>query len=284
MKKISFYKYSGAGNDFILIDGHENSNFKINTEEIVNLCTRRTGIGSDGILHIQETEGYDYRLDFYNPDGSTGMLCANGARCSIAHASAKGWIDSKNVRFIANKREYSGVVLNKNLVRLNLLDPEGLELNKSVQIEGGYLSLHQINTGSPHVVVFLEELQKLGGSDYNDINSLVQIPVSTMGAEIRSLKDFLPEGVNVNFVHVSGDTVLVRTFEKGVEAETLASGTGSTASALISHVVKGLEPPIRVSTFGGDYMEINFKKNDNVISDVSLTGPAKEIFKGEYII
>ena len=280
MKSFSFFKYSGAGNDFILIEKSNNENITFNREEITKLCARRTGIGADGVLLFSDSDTSDFCVEYYNADGSTGMLCANGARCSIFHAAKSRSKDFKLLNFSANGKNYSGKVIEDKIVRLNLNPPSGLKRNIVVEFDGKKLIGDFIDTGSPHLVI--DTGSKEFHSAVGDI--LENLDADLWGSKIRNLEMFAPVGVNVNFLEISSGSIKVRTFEKGVEAETLASGTGTVATGIIASLKYKLVPPLDIITGGGIKMKVDFTLENDTINNVSLTGPVDLVYRGEFFI
>jgi diaminopimelate epimerase len=281
MKKFVFTKLSAAGNDFILFDKKKNPDLALTSLEITKLCNRRNGIGADGILTIDKAKDYDFGLDYFNADGSSGFLCGNGARCSLLYSNVTGWSNGKNITFTQNGNSYSGSVLDSNLVKFNLNNPDGQKFGFKIKACGQLISASYINTGSPHVVINISDVLKdpsKPGSFYDDINDF---PVFELGREIRYHRDFVPEGTNVNFIQVIDGVVWIRTYERGVENETLACGTGSVASALIAFKNFKLGNAIKLNVKNGDQLVVDFEAADQSFEKISLTGPAKIIFTGE---
>lgn len=254
MKEINFYKYQATGNDFILIDNRQ-TKFELSKDEISFLCDRKFGIGSDGLMLIQDHPDYDFELIFYNPDSSQS-LCGNGSRCAVNFAKFLGIIDSKT-SFLAYDGGHEAEILANNEVRLKMADVQNVRL----MADGIF-----VDTGSPHLIKYVINIDTYRVYD--------------QGKAIRNGGLFKEAGVNVNFVQVTGENqIFVRTYERGVENETLSCGTGVTAAALASST-KDLKPPVKVNTMGGN-LSVDFMKNeDNSFSEVYLTGPAKQVFQG----
>jgi diaminopimelate epimerase len=282
MKPNIFRKFCGAGNDFILFDLNDNPEFNISSDIILNICDRRFGIGADGVLLIGDEPGYDFKMTYYNSDGSLGSLCGNGARCAIKYADLSGRLDKGRTKFICNNEVFAGQIENDTVIFF-LNEPKNLSLNLNIELYGSLTKVHFLNTGSPHVVVDVNELSKSVGNkiSFTDINDL---DVYSLGREIRYHSEFMPEGTNVNFIQLSGEDIKIRTFERGVEDETLACGTGSVASALISNLVYGLPSPVSLLTRGGDKLKVGFRNAENSFEEIFLSGPAVEIFKGEIFL
>lgn len=281
MKKVSFVKMSGAGNDFILFDKKTAPELALTSEAILKMCSRRTGIGADGVLVIDDAEGYNFSMEYYNSDGSTGTLCGNGARCALRYADFSGRIPSQRARFVSNGETYSGEILRPDYVKFNFGLPKDYRPEMSLMASGQHIKASYINTGSPHVVVKAEAVLKPGSSKevYGDLN---EFPVFDLGRQIRYLNDFAPAGTNVNFIKISEGKVFLRTYERGVEDETWACGTGSVASALVCYFNGELKSPITLITKGGDELKVEFEADGENIRDLSLSGPAVITFTGEF--
>ncbi len=282
MQKISFAKMSGAGNDFILIYKDSHPDLVLSNNLVQRLCHRHNGIGADGIITISGSNDYDFVMEYFNADGSTGSLCGNGARCALTYA-AKVFRLKNEVRFLSNGTEYRGDIFDDS-VRFYFNDPENLKRNFKVKAQGQLITADYINTGSPHVVIYINEILKDPSKPAAGHFELDEVPVFAIGREIRYLPEFAPEGTNVNFVNVSGGKLHIRTYERGVEDETLACGTGSAAAALISFFREELKPSVTVSTFGGDELIVDFKFEDKTIKGLSLKGPVKTTFTGEFLL
>lgn len=273
MKNYSFVKMSGAGNDFVVIDKDSNPPIDLDNDIVKKICNRRNGIGADGLIVISDSPDYDFVMNYYNSDGSTGTLCGNGARCSLKYAKVFKGRDSGKLRFLSNNIEYSGDVSDFDNVVFNLNSPEGLKLNFKLKVDDKEFNASFIDTGSPHVVINIEE------TEFKDIGSF---PVVLLGRKIRYLDEFAPGGANVNFIKIEENKVLIRTYERGVEDETLACGTGSAASAVISCFNYGVKPPVKLLTQGGDILEVNFISEGQKIKALALKGSAKVVFTGTF--
>lgn len=281
MKNYFFTKLSGAGNDFILFDSKLNPDLTISTELIQNICKRNSGIGADGVLLINESRDADFDLKYFNADGSTGSICANGARCAIYYSFVSGWVNNKNIRFTFNNNFFSGEIIEDELVKFNLNPPTKMKFGFQVKIADQLVKASFVDTGSPHVIINIHDVlenKKNISSFFNDIN---KFPVFDLGKEIRYHKDFQPDGVNANFIQLEKDIIKIRTYERGVENETLSCGTGTVAAAISVFKNYGIHPPINFLAKSGDKLTANFGFDDGKFSNISLTGPAKIIFKGE---
>ncbi len=251
---LTFYKYQGAGNDFVMIDNRKHVFPTQDKAFIQHLCDRRKGIGADGLILLQDHTDYDFEMVYYNADGRLGSMCGNGARCTVRFARQIGVIEDVAC-FLAADGEHQASV-ERELIQLKMNDVQGVE-----QIGEDYF----LSTGSPHYVRFVEDVHA--------------IDVVKEGRAIRYSERFKHEGTNVNFVqYLSDNEIFVRTYERGVEDETLSCGTGVTASALMAGR-RGLVGPVEVQTLGGD-MEVSFKREQELFKHIYLIGPAKQVFTG----
>ena len=270
---LHFFKMNGAGNDFIIVDNRDLSLSKeLDADTIAALCDRNRGIGADGLLAVEPAQkGADFRFRYYNADGGEAEMCGNGARCFGRFTAHLGEIVLKKVTFETLAGTLAAEMIGDD-VRIAMSEPKDLKLNTDAKIPGFDAPLHFVNTGVPHVVTFLE-----------NANALDDFDVFTHGTAIRNHQAFAPAGTNANFAAVlAPDHISIRTFERGVEDETLACGTGMVASALIHHLLTGAGSPIKVDVEGGDTLEIGFEKTgDQTFKNVTLTGPADFVFEGE---
>ncbi|MCX7875979.1 MAG: diaminopimelate epimerase [Melioribacteraceae bacterium] len=281
MRNYFFTKLSGAGNDFILFDKRLNPDLSVSEEFIKKICHRNTGIGADGVLLISDSSDADFNLNYFNADGTTGSLCANGSRCAIYYAYKFGYSKNNEIKFIFNNEFYFGEVIDNENVKFHLHSPSKIKLNFRIKAFGQLIKASFVDTGSPHVVIFINDFlknEKDLSSFYDDLN---EFPVLSLGKEIRYHKDFEPNGVNVNFLKLENDICYIRTYERGVENETLSCGTGTVASAIILNKIKNNKPPLKFLAKSGDILIVDFAVENNEYKKVSLTGPAKVIFKGE---
>ncbi len=278
MSSNYFKKYSGAGNDFIVFDKAENPELPISSEIIRRICDRRYGVGADGIIVINDIPDYNFEMQYYNADGSLGSLCGNGARCALKYASVSGRLPDNKAKFLCNRETYSGVIKTSSEVEFQLHSPQKVKKEFQLKLFDQLIPASFADTGSPHVVVNIDEITS---GDKDILNEIDSFPVTKWGKEIRYHEDFAPGGTNVNFVQIKDNVVHIRTFERGVEAETLACGTGSVAASIIAALNYGLTTPVKLKTFGGDYLHVAFDKSGEEFKNVSLTGPAVQVFKGE---
>lgn len=252
---IVFNKYQGAGNDFIIIDNRNNIFSQENSELIEKLCNRRFGIGADGLILICSSSQYDFEMKYFNSDGKESTMCGNGGRCS-ADFSIRAGIAGKNHTFKAIDGVHMAIS-EGGIIKLQMNDVKGSKL-----IDGNFF----INTGSPHYVLFKEDIDN--------------IEVNSEGKRIRWSDSFKPGGTNVNFVEIEENGIYVRTFERGVEEETLSCGTGVTASAIASVLSGQIDTKtVSVRTKGG-YLSVSFNISGETVTDVWLSGPATFVFEG----
>jgi diaminopimelate epimerase len=263
---LEFTKMNGAGNDFVLIDNRQQK-IKLTPGQAMHICHRQRGVGADGImLLIPCASGKaDWAWTFFNCDGSNANMCGNGARC-FARFIQK--LTGTNTGFTFETG--AGIIradFKGELVTVNLTKPKDLKLESKVNLSTGTQVVHSLNTGVEHAVVFVPDAE--------------QAMVQEMGRELRYHTHFAPRGTNVNFVQQLGQgKIRVRTYERGVEGETLACGTGVSAAALISARLHKLSSPVKVQVQGGDWLEVGFNHSNGDFSDVQLTGPADFTFEG----
>lgn len=254
--KYNFFKYQGAGNDFVIIDNRDLKFDKQNAKLVEYICHRRFGVGADGLITLEEAEGYDFKMTYFNSDGYEASMCGNGGRCIVAFAKKIGLIDS-STSFIAADGIHKATIEEQNLVNLHMIDVDSIESH----IDGYFL-----NTGVPHLVHFVSDLHV--------------VDVDIEGRQLRFDARFQPEGTNVNFVKQEGNLLIINTYERGVEGETLACGTGITAAALSAAFKSGeTQGTYHIQAKGGE-LEVSYKRNGNQFSNVWLKGPAELVFQG----
>jgi diaminopimelate epimerase len=257
--KLHFYKYQGAGNDFILVDNRKNTVNHHNAKLIAQLCDRRFGIGGDGMMFLQDKEGYDFEMVYYNADGQPSSMCGNGGRCIVAFAKYLGVIDKETEFLAVDGPHHAKISDTGDWVSLQMIDVDTITKDADAYV---------LNTGSPHYVAFADELEKKD--------------VFSDGHAIRNNETYKANGINVNFVEPHREGYFVRTFERGVEDETYACGTGVTAVALAmakhNNQTGTIETPIKV--LGGD-LNIRFNYDGTAFTHIFLEGPAKLVFEGE---
>lgn len=255
--QLEFYKYQGTGNDFIMIDNRAEFFPKENVKLVERLCDRRFGVGADGLILLENDSNTDFKMVYYNADGNESSMCGNGGRCLVAFAKQLGVIDNKTI-FIATDGLHHASVGDDELVSLQMIDVSTIEMFEKHTF---------LNTGSPHHVELVTDLET-----YN---------VKENGAKLRYSDWYAPKGSNINFVNKIDDkTFSLRTYERGVEDETLACGTGATAVAIAMNATgQTSQTDLNLNVQGGK-LQVYFEKRDNAYTNVFLKGPAKFVFKG----
>ena len=255
--KLSFSKYHGAGNDFIVIDNRKGV-FIPEQNLIKNLCHRQFGIGADGLMLLENEANADFRMRYFNSDGNEGTMCGNGGRC-ITHFANKLGVIGKQTRFVGIDGEHEAIIDPDSTVNLRMNDVQ------NVLVDDEYCLL---DTGSPHCVCFVKNIDKV------DVESEGRILRNSLQPELG--------GVNVNFVEFVGDKLIIRTYERGVEAETLACGTGSVAAAIAANVRKNSNQTSYLLEAKGGALRVKFEKiENNTFRNIWLQGPATHVFDGE---
>ncbi|HRI46720.1 MAG: diaminopimelate epimerase [Ignavibacteriaceae bacterium] len=282
MEKYTFTKMNGAGNDFIMFDLDENPGLRISTEFVKKICSRQYGIGADGVISIRTDDGKDFVMEYFNSDGSLGSLCGNGARCAIKFASLKEKFLGNETSFICNTTVYNGKIQDSDEVTFYLNQPSKEKYNFKIKAHNQLINASFVDTGSPHIVILITDILKEGNNPNLSYKNLSDLDVLDIGREIRYSKDFHPDGVNVNFIELYGDKLKIRTYERGVENETLACGTGSVAAAIVANKLYGYVTPVVLETIMGDTLLVEFSRENDAFKNISLTGPAKVNFIGTF--
>lgn len=266
---IPFTKMSGSGNDFVIIDNRKAIVADADKREFVRkVCTPKTSIGADGVIFIETSGKADFRWDFYNADGSSAEMCGNGGRCVARYAYEKK-IAPQKMSFETIAGIIHAEVSGQN-VKVKLTAPQNLRQNVEVALNGASYSVDSINTGVPHAVIFSPDVDK------EDVQNI--------GRGVRYHSVFAPAGTNVNLVQKKdAHSLKVRTYERGVEGETLACGTGVVASAILASCKKQVEPPVKVETRGGEILQVHFQQGNGAFSEVYLEGLTKTTFEGTII-
>lgn len=268
MENVEFWKMSGSGNDFILIDNRDG---QIKDEEMGRLveraCRRRESVGADGVIFVVGSDQYDFGWRFFNADGGEVEMCGNGGRCVSRFAFLKG-IAGPNMTFETQVGPVSAEVHDR-IVKVLMPKPSGLSMNPDLDFQPGWTSVDFLNTGVPHVVVQVEDL--------------LNHPIVEQGRDLRYHSLFAPEGTNANFMQVTGPNSLqVRTYERGVEDETLACGTGSIACALVASIRGAVSgSPVKVETRSGEHLTIHFKKKGDSFEQVALEGGTSVVYQAQ---
>lgn len=261
METLHFYKYQGTGNDFVIVDNRDGAYHELTTEQIKNICDRRFGVGGDGFMMLNEVEGYDFEMKYYNADGKPGSMCGNGGRCIVKFAHDMGILKT-NYNFLAPDGPHEAAIYDEGLVSVKMIDVNDIQK---------YKDDHILNTGSPHYVALVEDV--------------MDMDVVKEGRNIRHSKDFDEQGINVNFVELKDDnSLIVRTFERGVEDETFSCGTGVTAAALVFYHNENGFNSVDIKTKGGDITVRYHRGVDGSYERIWLKGPAEKVFEGEIAI
>lgn len=253
---LEFFKYQGTGNDFVMIDDRQETFPATDQALVAHLCDRRFGIGADGLILLQNDPNYHFRMVYFNADGAEGSMCGNGGRCIVRFAHDLGLFD-RDTRFLAVDGEHVAHVSDE-VISLKMSNVSGIDNREGFTF---------LNTGSPHVVRFVDGLDSLD--------------MVGEGRAIRYSEVFRPGGTNVNYAEVlDGKTLLVRTYERGVEDETYSCGTGVTAVALVASQQLNMNSPIAIQTKGGNLAVAFDAKGDDLFNDIYLIGPAQRVFAG----
>jgi diaminopimelate epimerase len=274
----SFRRYTGAGNTFIVMDSLSDplGISRLEMELLVRaVCDPQTGPGADGVILVNDSQRARFRMDFYNPDGSTGMLCGNGARCAVQAARDWGYVPTTDTDFEVLSAVVTATLLASGEVRVRFQDPNIIDLDVHLDLDGKPVNASYIDLGSQHLVIPIEELTAFGVKDIESMN------VAEVGPHFRNHSAVMPKGANANFIEVQSDGderyIRIRTFERGVEAETLACGTGC-MSAAISAYFKGdiATLPIRLKTQSEEFVVVNFERHANpaFVRELTLQGSA----------
>ena len=266
-RAVRFWKLEGAGNDFLGLDGRAGG-FKLKRQQIADLCDRRRGVGADGVLVVEKPKvrGADFRMRYYNSDGGEAEMCGNGARCFALLARAVSGRKGNELRVQTQAGSLTLRTCGRE-VQVSMTEPTKLRLGRKLVVAGRKLAVDFLNTGVPHAVLF--------------VRSVRSIDVAKQGRAIRYHSAFAPSGTNVNFVEIGrGNRIHVRTYERGVEGETLACGTGVVAASILSNLRRGLRSPILVTTRGGDHLRVGFSMVNGQARKVTLQGPARIVYTG----
>jgi diaminopimelate epimerase len=273
MTSIPFMKLSGAGNDFVIIDNRKGIVPYENTDFVAKVCRRRMSVGADGVLLVENSDRTDFKMRYFNADGGEVETCGNGARCISRFAYVNG-IAGERMRFETRAGVYESEIVGSN-VKVRMSDPTDLRLDFPLRLKDGVHNVCFANSGVPHVVFFIEDLE---GTDVVDL-----------GRQTRYHNDFKPAGTNANFVRLRGAFVRgrgaheidIRTYERGVEDETLACGTGAIAAAVIAAALGKASSPVAVKTASGSILTIHFELVNGKPRNVYLEGDARLVYSGE---
>lgn len=261
--KVAFAKYSGCGNDFIIMEAPpcpEDTGLLATA-----LCSRKQGIGADGLIILSPAQKGDFRIAFFNADGSEAEMCGNGARSAVHYFHTKN--PQQRFYTFETKERLLKAEVHESEVAISMGEVLAIELRKELFINRTKLPLVSMNTGVPHALLFTDDLEA--------------IDMETMGKKVRYHSSFAPAGTNFSAVKMTKDQVLIRTYERGVEAETLACGTGATAAAIAAALLFNVAPPVKVKVRSGDTLTIDFSLAAGKPAGVKLSGPCHEVFRGE---
>jgi len=273
LAKIVFTKMVATGNDFVLIDNRHQG--VIDSQSLGKLarkiCDRKFGIGADGLLVLEKSRTADLRMRIFNADGSEAEMCGNGARCVALFVGRQASCVVRKTKLkIETKAGIIPAEVNGDNVKIRLTDPKGIKLDIPLRVNGRMIRVNFVNTGVPHAVIFCAQLDKLS--------------ISEIGRAVRFHEKFSPSGTNVNFVEVlKPDSIKIRTYERGVENETLACGTGSTAAAIIFSLKTNFSGKVNVVTKSKEVLKVHFRRGGKRLEDVWLEGKAGIVYKGEYL-
>ncbi len=267
MNELRFSKYSGAGNDFILIDNRDGSFPYYRKDLIPAMAARKVSIGTDGVILLEQSDKADFRMRYFNCDGGEAEMCGNGARCLIAFAKKLG-IEKEKYTFETMERILCARFVD-NDIEVEMGPPVDVQPQISLDAGGQGYTVHYINTGVPHAILFTDDIEN--------------VDVVGLGREIRYHEKFQPKGANVDFVEIDDeDYIKIRTYERGIEDETLACGTGMMAAAIISHLVHKVKIPVWLLVRSNEILRVDFDNNNGTYENVTLRGPAALIYDGVY--
>lgn len=264
--RLKFTKMHGAGNDFVMV-GNLDGSVRLTAEQIAHLCHRRFGVGGDGLVLLEKapSKEVDAQMIYFNADGSRADMCGNAARCFTAFALAHEMGNPMGLKFRTDAGDLVSRAMGSQYT-VEMTPASDLRLNFTLDLSTGPALLHFANTGVPHVVKFVPKVE--------------EVDIVAEGSELRYHEEFSPRGANVNFARVNGNGVMVRTYERGVEDETLACGTGVAAVAIVAHLVHKVAKPVHLKVAGGDTLSVDFRLEGDSIEKVALTGPATVVYSG----
>lgn len=270
---MDYLKYSGAGNDFLILD---NLDDKIvdHPQMTIDLISREQH-RFDGVIYVESSDIADFRMNYYNRDGSGNALCGNGLRCTVQFINDNKLSDKNEMTIEAVGKIYSAELKGSNIISIGFPPPNKIKLKFKLKVQfvewWQLINCSYVDIGSPHAIIFTDDIEKPLIKDINDI------PIDDWGRNIRMHKDFLPEGVNAQFVQIlskDNSEIAMRSFERGVEGETLACGTGAISSAIVAYALREIKPPVKVHTKSGNVLTVDFDVIENKIRNLKLTGPA----------
>lgn len=273
MEKIPFLKLNGCGNDFIIIDNRNNLLENLCVSEFAKkVCRRKISVGADGLMLLEKSHTADFKMRYFNADGSEGGMCGNGARCISKFANIIGAAKT-HMEFETISGIYKSQITGEEVkVDFPPVHRTNIKLNKTHNFQDKKTEYHYCSIGVPHVVILIDDIDKM---PYKELISI--------GKTIRFSIDLFPQGTNVNFIElIDKHNIKIRTYERGVEDETLACGTGSTAAAIVLGLLKKAEPSVNVHTRGG-VLKIHYKVENDLVNEINMTGEVKTVFKGEIL-
>lgn len=274
--KIPFKKMSGAGNDFIVVDNRDGM-LPLPIQRVVAIaCERSTAWhGADGFIAIVPAKDTEFEMLYFNADGTTGAMCGNGGRCAARFALTEHIAKKGHMTFDAVGNRYVADVEGSR-VKLAMPPPRAMDFNRTMSVMGRSITYHYVNVETPHAVIFLDDMHE------PKLESLGDLDITAWGPAVRMHPALAPEGANANFVRIKDNgMVVLRTYERGVEGETLACGTGSVATALTAHFIRGVKPPVRVATASGETLVVDFVRDGESVRELTLEGSAVFEEEGE---
>lgn len=277
MNNISYKKYSGAGNNFLLVNNLKGE-LKNLDRITVELIEKEKDKIFDGVIFLEDSEIADFKMNYYNKDGTGNALCGNGLRCTMKYVLDNKFSDRKELTIEAVKNIYAAEYKSDEFITVHFPPPKKIKLKFKLKVQflewWSLLTASYFDVGSPNLIVFIDNIEK------PLVRSLDEVDIDNWGRNLRMHKDLMPEGSNVNFVEIiSADNseIAIRTFERGVEGETLACGTGSISSALSAYAERDIKPPVKIHTRSKKILTVDFKVIDKKIRNLTLSGPAEEL-------
>jgi len=270
-------KYTGAGNKFIILENLGNS-ISDHTKKVLELMSEIGNEEMDGVIFLETSSLGDFRMNYFNRDGTGNALCGNGLRCTVRYINDNNFSDNNNLIIEAVSNTYDCNILDNGNISVAFPPPKKIRTQFKLKVHfvewWQSLNVSFVDVGSPHIIVFIDEIEK------PKVKSLDEVEIMEWGRNIRMHKDLMPEGVNVSFVNVvskENGEIEIRSYERGVERETLACGTGAISSAIVSNLIKEVMQPVKVLTKSGNYLTVDFDVVDNKIKNLTLAGGAERI-------